>query len=127
MAASAYMRSFIAGATARGAVQARNEVASIESQMPIASLARVLADAGATRKASALATSSRWPIGSWVGGASPGYAPRRGSRSNSLVNTGAPTMPSNEAAPTKRSAVGVISTRMPCPARVARRASSRAL
>ena len=34
VAASLYMRSFIAGATARGAVQARNEVVSIESAMP---------------------------------------------------------------------------------------------
>ena len=49
VAASAYIRSFIAGATRRGAVQARNEVVSIESAIPAASLARVLAEAGATR------------------------------------------------------------------------------
>ena len=65
VAASAYMRSFIAGATSRGAVQARKEVVSIESAKPPASLAIVLAEAGATRKASQLAASSRWPIGSW--------------------------------------------------------------
>ena len=33
---------------------------------------------------------------------SPGKAPRSGSRSNSSIRTGAPTMPSNEAAPTNR-------------------------
>ena len=67
VAASAYMRSFIAGASRRGAAQARKEVVSIESAMPAASLAIVLAEAGATRKASQLAASSRWPIGSWAG------------------------------------------------------------
>ena len=67
VAASAYMRSFIAGATSRGAVQARKEVVSIESQIPAASLAIVFAEAGATRKASAFATTSRWPIGSCAG------------------------------------------------------------
>ena len=55
------------GRRARGAVQARNEVVSIESAIPAASLAIVFADAGATRKASALATTSRWPIGSCSG------------------------------------------------------------
>ena len=65
VAASAYMRSFIAGAISRGAVQARKDVVSIESAKPPASLATVLAEAGATRKASQLAASSRWPIGSW--------------------------------------------------------------
>ncbi len=49
VAASAYMRPFIAGATSRGAVQARKEVVSIESAAPLASLATVLAEAGATR------------------------------------------------------------------------------
>ena len=63
----AYMRSFIAGATSRGAAQARKEVVSIESALPAASLAIVLAEAGATRKASQLAASSRWPIGSCAG------------------------------------------------------------
>ncbi len=49
VAASAYMRSFIAGASRRGAVQARKEVVSIESAEPAASLATVFAEAGATR------------------------------------------------------------------------------
>ena len=49
VAASAYIRSFIAGATARGAGQARNDVLTIESAIPAASLATVLADAGAIR------------------------------------------------------------------------------
>ena len=43
------MRSFIAGATSRGAAQARNEVVTIESAIPAASLAIVFAEAGATR------------------------------------------------------------------------------
>jgi hypothetical protein len=43
------MRSFIAGARRRGATQARKEVVSIESAIPAASLAIVLAEAGATR------------------------------------------------------------------------------
>ncbi len=43
------MRSFIAGATSRGAAQARKEVVSIESAAPPASFAIVLAEAGATR------------------------------------------------------------------------------
>ena len=38
VAASAYMRSFIAGATRRGAVQARKEVVTIESAMPAGQL-----------------------------------------------------------------------------------------
>ncbi len=49
VAASAYIRSFIAGATARRAVQARNDVVTIESAIPAASLATVLAEAGAIR------------------------------------------------------------------------------
>ncbi len=121
------MRSFIAGATRRGAAQARKEVVSIESAAPAASFAIVLAEAGATRKASQLAASSRWPIGSCSGRGSPGKPPRSGSRSNSEISTGAPTMPSKEAAPTKRVALSVISTRTPWPATVARRASSSAL
>jgi hypothetical protein len=49
VAASRYMRSFIAGATSLGAEQARKEVATIESAIPAASFATVFADAGATR------------------------------------------------------------------------------
>ena len=43
------MRSFIAGATRRGAAQARKDVVTIESAMPAASFAIVFAEAGATR------------------------------------------------------------------------------
>ena len=43
------MRSFIAGATSRGAAQARKDVVTIESAIPAASFATVFADAGATR------------------------------------------------------------------------------
>ena len=78
------MRSFIAGATRRGAVQARKEVVSIESQIPAASFAIVFAEAGATSTRRRSAASARWPIGSCSGAGSPGKAPRIGSRSNSL-------------------------------------------
>ena len=66
------MRAFMAGATSRGAVAARNEVVSIESQIPAASLARVLAEAGATTTTSAFSASARWEIGSCSGAGSPG-------------------------------------------------------
>jgi hypothetical protein len=49
VAAFAYMRSFIAGATSRGAPQARKQVVTIESAAPVASLAIVFAEAGAIR------------------------------------------------------------------------------
>jgi hypothetical protein len=49
VAGSANMRSFIAGATARGAEQARKAVVTMPSAIPAASLAIVFADAGATR------------------------------------------------------------------------------
>ena len=49
VAGSLYIRSFIAGATNRGAVEARNAVVTIESQIPAASLAIVFAEAGAIR------------------------------------------------------------------------------
>jgi hypothetical protein len=39
----------MAGATARGALQARNEVVTMESAIPAASLAIVFAEAGAIR------------------------------------------------------------------------------
>ena len=48
VAGSRYIRSFIAGATSRGAEQARKEVVTIESAIP-ASFAIVFADAGAIR------------------------------------------------------------------------------
>ncbi len=74
VAASAYILSFIAGATARGAVVAQKDVVSIESQIPAASFAIVFADAGATIIASAFWARARWPIGSWLSGSSPGIA-----------------------------------------------------
>ena len=64
VAAASHIRPFIAGATIRGAVQARKEVVRKESQMPAASLAIVFADAGATAKASAASTTARCEIGS---------------------------------------------------------------
>ena len=72
VAAASHIRPFIAGATIRGAVQARNEVVKSESQIPAASFASVFAEAGATTKASARSTTARWEIGSCAGSSSPG-------------------------------------------------------
>ena len=127
VAACSYIASFIAGATSSGQRAASAALVSRLSASPCASFASVFAEAGAIRKTSALATSCRWLIGSCAGGGSPGKAPRIGSRANSLVSTGAPVIPSNEATPTKRSLVGVWMTRTLWPARVARRTSSSAL
>src|SRR5690349_23459243 len=66
-------------------------------------------------------------MGAWSGAASPGNAPRAGSGSNSSVRTGAPVIPSKVAAPTKRVAAGVCTTRTEWPALAASRASSTAL
>jgi hypothetical protein len=111
VAACSYMWLFIAGATSTGQVAASAADVSRLSASPWASLAIVLALAGAIRNASALRTSSRWLSGSWSGGGWSGKAPRAGSRSNSSVRTGAPVSAANDAAPTKRWAVGVWMTR----------------
>ena len=72
VASASHIRAFMAGATIRGAVQARNDVVRNESQMPAASFAIVFAEAGATAKASARSTTARCEIGSWAGICSPG-------------------------------------------------------
>ena len=56
-----------------------------------------------------------------------GQAPRSWSDSHSVVRTGAPVMPANEAVPTKRVDASVWITRTAWPAFIARRASSIAL
>ena len=122
-----YIWSFMAGATSSGQVAASAALVSRLSASPPASLASVLAEAGAIRKASALRTSSRCESGSWSGGAWSGKAPRAPSRSNSLTSTGAPLSAANDAVPTKRWLVGVCTTRTAWPALVARRTSSSAL
>ena len=127
VAGCSHMWLFIAGAITSGAVQASAALVSRLSAWPPASLAIVLADAGAITKASQRATSSRWEIGSWSGAGSPGKAPRAGSGSNSSTSTGAPVIPSNVAAPTKFRLAGVCTTRTAWPALVARRTSSTAL
>ena len=58
---------------------------------------------------------------------SPGNAPRSGSGSHSVTSTGAPVMPANDAAPTKRGAASVWMTRTAWPAFMASRVSSSAL
>ena len=63
----------------------------------------------------------------WAGIGSPGNAPRSGSGSHSVMTTGAPVMPENEAVPTKRVDASVWITRTAWPAFVASRVNSRAL
>ena len=127
MAACSYIAPFMAGATISGRRQASAAAVSRLSACPVASLAIVLAEAGAIRKASARSTSSRWPIGACSGPWSPGKAPRSGSGSNSLTRAGAPVMPAKVAVPTKRVDASVWITRTLWPALMARRASSIAL
>ena len=127
VAACSYIASFIAGATSSGRRQASAAAHSRLSACPAASLAIVLADAGATRKTSARSTSSRCESGAWAGAGSPGNTPRSGSGSHSVTSTGAPVMPAKEAAPTKRPAASVWMTRTAWPAFMARRVSSSAL
>ena len=127
MAAFSYMASFIAGARISGRRQASAAAVSRLSAWPAASLAIVLAEAGAIAKTSAVSTSARCESGVCAGGGSPGNAPRSGSGSHSLISTGAPVMPANEAVPTKRVDASVWITRTACPAFVARRVSSSAL
>ena len=126
-AGCSYMWLFIAGATSTGQVAASAQLVSRLSARPWASLAIVLAEAGAIRYRSACATSSRWLGGSCAGGGWSGNAPRAGSRSNSLASTGAPLRAANDAAPTKRRLAVVCTTRTTCPPAVARRTNSSAL
>ena len=118
---------FIAGASTSGAVQASAALLSRLSAWPPASLASVLAEAGAITNASARRTSSRCEMAAWSGSGSPGKAPRAGSGSNSSTSTGAPVMPSNVARPTNRRLASVCTTRTECPAAMASRVSSTAL
>ena len=127
VAACSHIRSFIAGATITGQLAPSAALVSRLSASPWASLAIVFADAGAISSTSAAALSARWLAGSWVGSGSPGKLPRSGSRSNSLLSTGAPLSAANEAAPTNRWAVRVWMTRTAWPSPVARRTSSSAL
>jgi hypothetical protein len=117
----------MAGATTSGAVFASAALVSRLSASPPASLAIVLAEAGATTSASQRATSSRCEIASWSGAGSPGNAPRAGSASNSSTSTGAPVTPSNVARPTNRRLAGVWITRTEWPAFAASLTSSTAL
>ncbi len=127
VAGCSHMWLFIAGARTSGAVLARAALVSRLSAWPPASLASVFAEAGTTANTSQRRTSSKWEIGSWSTGGSPGKAPRAGSRSNSSARTGAPVTPSKVAAPTNRCDAGVCITRTECPAAVARRTTSTAL
>ena len=73
MAGFRYIRLFIAGATATGQAAASAAALSRLSACPCASLASVLAVAGAIRYSSARSTSARWLIGvSRSGSGSPG-------------------------------------------------------
>ena len=72
MAGWRYMRSFMAGATSTGQSAASAAVHSRLSACPWASLASVLALAGAITYTSARATSARWLIGVCSADGSPG-------------------------------------------------------
>ena len=127
VAACSYIASFIAGASTSGRRQASAAAQSRLSAWPAASLASVLADAGATTKTSAVSASWRCESGACAGAGSPGNAPRSGSGSHSLMRTGAPVIAANEAVPTKRVDASVWMTRTAWPALVASRVSSSAL
>ena len=90
------MRWFIAGAIVIGAVVARHSVLTRSSAKPCASLARVLAVAGATTTRSAQRASSIWPIAASA------------AASHSEVRTGAPTAPGRSA---RRRSAGVLGHR----------------
>ncbi len=127
VAACSYIASFMAGATISGRRHASAAAVSRLSAWPAASLAIVLAEAGAITYRSARSTSARWDSGACSGAGSPGKAPRSASASHSVISTGAPVMAANEAVPTKRVDASVWMTRTECPALVARRVSSSAL
>src|SRR5207342_3358774 len=107
-----HMRWFIAGASVIGAVVARHSVATRSSAKPCASLAIVLAVAGATMMASAQRASSRWPIACSA------------AASHNDVRTGRPESAWKVCAPTKRCAFSVIATCTTAPASRSRRTRS---
>src|SRR5690606_5682389 len=115
VAGCSHMRWFMAGATATGAVVARHRVATRSSARPWASLAMVLAVAGATITCCAQRASSRWPIAA--------SAPA----SHSEVRTGRCDAAWKVWAPTNRCAASVIATCTVAPASRRRRTSSTAL
>jgi len=127
VAAFSYIASFMAGATISGRRHASAAAVSRLSAWPWASLAIVLADAGAIMNRSARSTSARCESGACSGAGSPGKAPRNASASHSLISTGAPVMAAKDAVPTKRVEASVWITRTACPAFMARRVSSSAL
>ena len=127
VAGCSYIAWFIAGATSSGPRKASAIAVSRLSAAPAASLAIVFADAGTIARTSAVSASWRWLSGACSGAGSPGKAPRSGSGSHSVISTGAPVMPANEALPTKRVDASVCTTRTAWPAFVARRVSSSAL
>ena len=112
VAASAYMRSFIAGATRRGAAQARKEVVSIESASAGGELRQRV---GRGRARPGRRRSWRPARGGRSGRArAAGRRERRraaGRARTRRSSTGAPTIPSKEAAPTKR--VGALGHQHP--------------
>ena len=121
VAVSRYIQSFIAGATSRGAVQARKRCS------PSSRRARRRAWRSCWRRQARPDRRRRWrpPRGGRSDRAAArdrrGKAPRTGSRSNSSLSTGAPTIEGGGA----DEALGrrVISTRTAWPSLVARRAT----
>src|SRR5690606_29344839 len=112
VAGCSHMRWFIAGASASGAVVARHRVVTRLSANPLASLARVLAVAGATSTRVAQRASSIWPIAASAAG------------SHSEPRTDSPDRAWKVVAPTKCVAPSVIATRTCAPASRRRRTRS---
>src|SRR5690606_26270740 len=110
-----HMRWFIAGATASGASVARQTVLTRSSAKPCASLAMVLAVAGATTTRSAQRASSRWPI---AASAVASHSELRTVRCDTAWKL---------CGSTKRCAASVIATWTSAPASRRRRTSSTAL
>src|SRR5690606_11506496 len=115
VAGCSHMRWFIAGHRVIGAVVARHRVLTRSSARPWASLAMVLAVAGAMTTRSAQRASSMWPIAASA------------AASHRLVRTGCPDSAWNVCAPTKRCALSVMATCTCAPASPSRRSSSAAL
>ena len=110
-----------------GTSAASAQLLSRLSARPAASLAIVLAEAGAITYTSALATSCRWLSGSCVGRRLVGERAARGVALELADEHRRAGQRGERGLPTKRRLAGVCTTRTACPAAVARRTSSSAL
>ena len=117
VAASAYMRSFIAGATRRGAAQARKEVVSIESAMPGGELGDRVGRG--RRDQVGVAVGGQLEVADRVVARAAGRRGRRRAAGRARTRRSAPgrrRCPRRRRRRRSASRVSVISTRTPCPA-----------